>query len=247
MKKNKGKKYGLSSIVENKLYFENGELLYKDNQDRIRNGYDCLTSSISLKNKLNGQNMESDVIVGKDEFGIFERHCFVKTKNNTIIDPSGLYSVIGANHVSIKKLSKREIEKEEKTHYHVIENLEELPIRTYGKGKSLKVSFISLKYPKNINLSSFIRYKSKRQDINDFTFFYTLKSNKKKEKLMIYINNSKKLNGDTSILNKSFEYLINKNILFIDNLARYKKIKNEIKKDELIIKDFIKRVYEAIL
>ena len=97
--------------------------------------FDCIYYSIKGKELLKKEGIETEIYTGRDEFSIWESHCYLKSEKGEIIDFTPLYPIIGAKHPEGKEMSKGEIEIYLNVHSVKLTNM--LPMHYNNSEKSL--------------------------------------------------------------------------------------------------------------
>ena len=95
--------------------------------------YDCLYYNLKGKSLLEKEGIKTDLVTGKDEYGLWNNHCYLKNENNEIIDFTPIYPKIGAKHKSGKILTQKEAKEYFEPHTIPLNNM--LPLHFNKKDK----------------------------------------------------------------------------------------------------------------
>jgi hypothetical protein len=224
------KKYGfkesLSNSDKNSLTFEVEGL---DNSEE----YDCLYYNLKGKSLLEEQGIKTELVTGKDEYGLWNNHCYLRSDTGEIIDFTPIYPKIGAKHKDDKILTQQEAKEYLIPHTIPLNNM--LPLHFNKKDKSLLRIGFEL-------LNSYGIVKMRRKHIQIYLDLLKYKpASRRYEKigeLKLY-QTGKKIYPEFTTLKS----LINNNILTIEKNNNYK----EIMKAESKIDKYIMNIFNKIL
>lgn len=134
-KKNRNKQFGRGFVFEN-VRWERRRLVYNDPGIMDESYTDCLKATINMSDELTKKDIPHKIVTGTDQDNLFPGgHVFILQGNNQY-DPSGLYHPTKNFHYREDTLPQGLVDAERRTHHHILEPGEAIPLRaTRKKGR----------------------------------------------------------------------------------------------------------------
>ncbi|MBT4540182.1 hypothetical protein HOC35_01595 [Candidatus Woesearchaeota archaeon] len=92
--------FGLGERFRHTITFRDDAYFFDDFDRLDPEHYDCKPGAILAQKKLKEYGIETEICTGQDELGIFNIHFFLRTPDETIIDPTPMFQTIGAKHIA---------------------------------------------------------------------------------------------------------------------------------------------------